>query len=113
MALAFGQQRRLVRRRFHLTTTADADPDSWRPATRIQCAKTGNRAWAVGSSDHRNDPYAGTRTDIYIHRSTDDGVTWLPAERADTGSAGGSESSFGGLVNVRRRFLHRLERPPR
>ncbi|MBD3867575.1 MAG: exo-alpha-sialidase [Acidobacteria bacterium] len=81
-----------------LSTTADADPDNWRPATRVQCAKIGNRAWVVGSSDYRNDTYAGTRTDVYVHRSTDDGVTWLPAERADTDGAGGAESSFGGLV---------------
>jgi hypothetical protein len=81
-----------------LTTTADADPAGWRPVARVQCARIGNRAWVVGWSDYQNDAYAGTRTDVYVSRSTDDAGTWLPAERADTDAAGNAESTFGGLL---------------
>jgi hypothetical protein len=54
--------------------------------------------WIIAWSDTRNDIYARTRTDVFVTRSTDDGLTWLPDERADTDVAGAAESFISGLV---------------
>ena len=84
-----------------ITPTASSAPTGRlaRFGPTLRLARTPAGSWVLAWEDLR-DAADRSRADVYVTVSTDDGVSWQPAGRADGGVAGNSGNLVAGVVAV-------------